>query len=55
MKIEEFRKRYPRYDAIDDETLARWLWDAYYKQVPFNVFAKNFGVNVNNEKLAGVR
>ena len=40
--IREFRRRFPGYDHVDDDTLSRKLHAKYYSHVPFETFAAKF-------------
>lgn len=42
MNISEFRKKYPQYDDIDDQTLSDKLYDKYYSDVPRETFNNKF-------------
>ena len=44
MNIDEYRDKYPQFEGIDSETLARNLHQKYYSRVPYERFAKDFGV-----------
>lgn len=41
-KVDDFRKQYPEYDDLDDETLARKLHAKSYSDMDFNDFRRRF-------------
>jgi len=45
MNIQEFRAKYPQYNDLSDEQLARGLHRKYYADMPYEVFAGKFGLN----------
>lgn len=42
LSLKEFRKKYPQYDNVDDDTLSRKLHEKYYAHVDFEVFNSKF-------------
>ncbi len=44
MRIEQFRKAYPQYNALSDEDLAHALHAKYYPDADYGHFASAFGV-----------
>lgn len=41
--LQEVRAKFPQYDDLSDEQLARGLHDAYYADMPFEEFASSIG------------
>src|SRR3990167_4764252 len=44
MNIQEFRKKYPEYDDISDDKLAKSFHKKYYSDLPYDEFSKKIGL-----------
>lgn len=44
MKIKEFREKYPQYNDMSDQDLAKSFHAKYYSDMPYDKFASDFGV-----------
>lgn len=44
MLLSDFRSKYPEYDDMDDQTLARGIHEKYYSDVDYNQFSQNIGL-----------
>lgn len=53
MNIQEIRQKYPQYDNISDEQLAKGLHQKYYSAMPFDEFSKRIGLVSTEDTVTG--
>lgn len=54
MDIREIRQKYPQYDDLSDEDLAKGFHNKFYSDIPYEEFAKKIGVASGGEDAGSV-